>query len=48
MRIGRIILIFLSLFVLSCQAANSNIKSITASDANAYLKQTPRADEYPN
>ena len=42
MRIGRIILIFLSLFVLSCSATNSNIRSITAGDVNAYLKQAPR------
>lgn len=48
MRIVRIILIFLSLFVLSCQATNSNIRSITAGDVNAYLKQAPRAEEYPN
>ncbi len=48
MRIGRIILIFLLLFVLSCSATNSNIRSITAGDVNAYLKQAPRPDEYPN
>jgi hypothetical protein len=48
MRIGRIILIFLSVFVLSCSATNSNIRSITVGNVNAYLKQAPRADEYPN
>lgn len=48
MRIGRIILIVLSLFVLSCSATNSNIRSITAGDVNAYLKQAPRAEEHPN
>lgn len=48
MRIGRITLIFLSLFVISCQATNSNIRSISAGDVNAYLKQSPRAGEYPN
>lgn len=48
MRIVRIILIFLSLFVLSCSATNPNIRSITAGDVNAYLKQAPRAEEYPN
>lgn len=48
MRIVRIILIFLSLFVLSCSATNSNIRSITAGDVNAYLKLAPRAEEYPN
>lgn len=42
MRTGRIILIFLSLFVLSCQATNSNIRSITAGDVNTYLTQAPR------
>ncbi len=48
MRTVRIILIFLSLFVLSCSATNSNIRSITAGDVNAYLKQAPRAEEHPN
>jgi hypothetical protein len=48
MRTCRIILIFLSLFVLSCQAANFNIRSITAGDVNTYLKQAPRAEEHPN
>jgi hypothetical protein len=48
MRTVRIILIFLSLFALSCSATNSNIRSITAGDVNTYLKQAPRANEYPN
>jgi len=48
MRIGRIILIFLSLFFLACSATNSNIRSITAGDVNTYLKQAPRPDEHPN
>ena len=30
------------------QATNSNIRSITAGDVNAYLKQAPRAEEHPN
>ncbi|MGD0280471.1 MAG: DUF3857 domain-containing protein, partial [Smithella sp.] len=48
MRIGRNILIFLSLFILSCSAANSNIKSISDGDVNLYLKQAPDAKEHPN
>ncbi|MCX5850204.1 MAG: DUF3857 domain-containing protein [Deltaproteobacteria bacterium] len=48
MRVGRNILIFLSLFILSCTATNSNIKSISDGDVNLFLKQTPKAEEYPN
>jgi len=48
MRAYRNILIFLSLFILSCSAANSNIKSITEGDINSFLKQTPKAEEHLN
>jgi len=48
MRICRNILIFLSLFILSCSAANSNIKSISDGDINSFLKQAPQASEHPN
>ena len=48
MRIGRIILIFLSLFILSCTTTNSNIRSISDGDVNLFLKQTPKSEEYPN
>ncbi len=48
MRICRNILIFLSLFILSCSAVNSNIKSISDGDVNAFLKQLPKAEEHPN
>lgn len=48
MRIGRNILIFLSLFVLSCSITNSNIRSISAGDVSLFLKQTPKAEEHPN
>jgi uncharacterized protein YxeA len=49
MRIGKNILIFLLLlFIISCSAANSNIKSISDGDVNLFLKQTPKAEEHPN
>jgi len=48
MRICRNILIFLSLFVLSCSTTNSNIRSISAGDVSLFLKQTPKAQEHPN
>ncbi len=48
MLISRIILIFLSLFILSCTTTNSNIRSISDSDVSLFLKQTPKAEEYPN
>jgi hypothetical protein len=48
MRICRNILIFLSLFIVSCSAANSNIKSISDGDINSFLMQTPQASEHPN
>jgi hypothetical protein len=48
MRIGRIILIFFSLFILSCTTTNSNIRSISAGDVSLFLKQTPKAEEHPN
>jgi hypothetical protein len=48
MRIGRIILIFLSLFVLSCTTTNSNLRSISDGDVNLFLKQTPKSEEHPN
>jgi hypothetical protein len=48
MRIFRNILIFLSLFILSCSAVNTNIKSISDGDVNLFLKQAPSASEHPN
>ena len=48
MRIVRILLILLSLFVLSCSTINSNIRSITLGDVNLFLNQAPKAEEHPN
>jgi hypothetical protein len=48
MRICRNILIFLSLFILSCSTTNSNIKSISDGDINSFLKRAPQAEEHPN
>ena len=48
MRIFRNILIFLSLFILSCSTVNSNIKSISDGDVNLFLKQAPVASDHPN
>jgi hypothetical protein len=48
MRIFRNILVFLSLFVLSCSVVNTNIKSISDGDVNLFLKQAPGASEHPN
>ena len=49
MRIGKNILIFLSLlFIVSCSALNPDIKSISGSDVNSFLKQAPKAEEHPN
>jgi len=49
MRTDRIIVIFLSLFILSCSAiTNSNIRSITDGDINSFLNQAPKAEEHPN
>jgi len=48
MRTVRVILIFLSLFVLSCATTNSNIKRIAAGDVNLFLNQAPKAEEHPN
>src|SRR5208283_3949446 len=48
MRIFRNILIFLSLFILSCSAIDTNIKSISDGDVNLFLQQAPGASEHPN
>jgi hypothetical protein len=48
MRIFRNILIFLSVFILSCSAVDTNIKSISAGDVNLFLKQASGASEHPN
>jgi Domain of Unknown Function with PDB structure (DUF3857)/Transglutaminase-like superfamily len=48
MQIARNILILLSVFIVSCSAANSNIKSITVGDVGTYLKQSPKAEEHLN
>lgn len=49
MRTPKIILIFLSLFILSCSAINSNIRSITDDgDINTFLNQAPKAEAHPN
>jgi hypothetical protein len=50
MHTSRVILFFLLLFVLSCSATNSNIRSITDSniDINSFLNQAPKTEEHPN
>ncbi|HUN55544.1 MAG TPA: DUF3857 domain-containing protein [Smithella sp.] len=48
MRLGRNFLIILSLFIISCANANTNIKSISEGDVNLFLKQAPDAKEHPN
>jgi hypothetical protein len=48
MRIFRNILIFLSVFILSCSTVDTNIKSISAGDVNLFLKQASGASEHPN
>ena len=48
MRIYKISLIVLVLFLFSCCASNPNIKSITASDVNSYLQKTPKQEDHPN
>jgi hypothetical protein len=48
MRIYKISLIVLVLFLFSCSASNPNIKSITLNDVNSYLKQAPKPEDHPN
>jgi len=48
MRVCRFIFFLLLLFVLSCSANNSNIRSIADGDVNSFLNQAPKAEEHPN
>ena len=49
MRITKNIIILLSLLIISCQAVNTNIRSISDSgDINSYLNQAPKAEVHPN
>jgi len=44
----RYLLIITSIFIVSCTAANSNIKSIAAGDVAKFIKESPQAAQHPN
>jgi hypothetical protein len=47
MRFWKVLLLIFTVCVVSC-GTSSNLKSITSSDINSYLKDTPKAEEHPN
>jgi hypothetical protein len=47
MQVLKVLLVVIALCVVSC-ATGPDLKSITSGDVNAYLKETPNAEEYPN
>jgi len=48
MRINRILLFILFLLLLACGGANPHIRSVTQGNVQAYLQQTPQAEEHAN
>jgi hypothetical protein len=47
MRFWKVFIFILTACVFSC-STSSHLKSITSGDINSYLKETPKAEEYPN
>lgn len=48
MQMFKNLIILLSLFIISCSAVDTNIKSISHGDVMSYLNQAPQAQEHPN
>lgn len=48
MRFAKKLLILLSLFIFSCSAVHTNIKSISGDDIQLFLREAPKAEDHPN